>query len=182
MRFALLSPLALSLAACTALHQPPAVRVQEAATELNVNTRFGRMELATESVAPTARDSFIKHRRAWGNDIRVADYDLSSLRVKEGDQEAETLVSVSWYRIDQGDLHQTTIKQSWKSFKGDWKLVDEARKDGDFGLLSEPTGPSVANATAGLPKPAPAQFPTIKLGEKPEGAPATIPPPESTGD
>jgi len=167
------APLALFLAflaGCPGFHQSPGVRLQEAATELNVNTRFGRMEMATESVAPNARDAFMERRRAWGGDIRVADYELAGVRVKETETEAETFVKVAWYRIDQGDLRNTTLKQSWKSFKGDWKLVDEVRKDGDAGLLNEQAAISNAQTSAppGAVKPAAAQFPTIKLGEKPE--------------
>ena len=164
------APLALFLAACPGFHQSPGVRLQEAATELNVNTRFGRMEMATESVAPTARDAFMQRRRAWGNDVRVADYELAGVHVKESETEAETFVQVAWYRIDQGDLHNTTLKQSWRSFKGDWKLVDETRKEGDAGLLNEPgtTPDAHTSAPPMAVRPAAAQFPTIKLGEKPE--------------
>lgn len=173
MRFLLAAlPLAL-LTACPGFHQSPGVRLQEAATELNVNTRFGRMEIATENVAPAARTTFLERRRLWGNDIRVADYELAGARVKENEQEAETFVHVSWYRVDQGDLHQTTLRQSWRSFKGDWKLVEETRKDGDPGLMYEAPAAGEAAATpertnAPPQRPAAAQFPTIKLGEKPE--------------
>lgn len=169
MRILAFAPLALLLVACPGFHQSPGVRLQEAATELNVNTRFGRMEMASENVAPTARERFMDRRRLWGNDVRVADYELAGARVKDGEQEAETFVSVTWYRIDQGDLHQTMLRQSWKSFKGDWKLVDEERKAGDVGLMNEPVAAAdAAKTNAPLPKPAAAQFPTIKLGEKAE--------------
>ena len=163
-------PLALLLTGCPGFHQSPGVRLQEAATELNVNTRFGRMEMATENVAPASREAFMDRRRAWGNDIRVADYELAGVKVKETETEAETFVQVAWYRIDQGDLHNTTLKQSWKSFKGDWKLVDETRKDGDVGLMNEHVAASDAQTSTPptAVKPAAAQFPTIKLGEKPE--------------
>ena len=159
---------------CPIGHQAPPVRAQEAANELNVNTRFGRMEMAAEHVSAPEREKFLARRKAWGGGIRVADYELAGLRMR-GDEDAETLVKIAWYRMDEGDLRTTTLRQTWHVLKGDWKLVDEARADGDIGLLGEPL-PAAKPDTAG---PRRAQFPTIHLGAAPpEGAPATIPPPE----
>lgn len=157
--------------ACSALlgclgHQSAPARAQEAATELNVNSRFGRMELAAERVAPVARDAFMQRRKAWGGDVRVADYEVAAFHMKS-EADAEMLVRVAWYRMDQGDLRTTTLKQKWHDFKGDWRLVDETRAEGALGLLGEPPPPST---------PGPArrtQFPTVRLGSS--DAPAAIP-------
>ncbi|MBX3192844.1 MAG: hypothetical protein KF819_38020 [Labilithrix sp.] len=138
--------------------QSKGARAQEAALELNLNARFGRMELAAERVAPKARDSFFDRRRTWGGNVRIADYELAGLRMT-GDADCETVVKVAWYRANEGDLRLTTVKQSWHDFKGDWKLTEEMRSDGDVGLFGEP-----------LPAPEPGaparrtQFPTIRLG------------------
>lgn len=159
---------ALVLLGCPVGHQSPPARAQEAATELNLNTRFGRMELASEKVAPAARDAFVSRRKAWGAGVRVADYELAGLKMK-GETDAEMLVKVAWYRIDQGDLRTTVLKQSWHDFKGDWKLVDESRAEGDVGLIGEampPADPAKGPARA-------SQFPTIRLGQgAPESAPS----------
>jgi hypothetical protein len=159
-------PLALVLLGCPVSHQSPPARAQEAATELNTNTRFGRMELAAEKVAPKARDVFLERRRAWGAAVRVADYELAGFRMK-GDDDAEMFVKVAWYRIAEGDLHVTTLKQEWHAFKGDWRLVEEKRSDGDVGLLGEPV-PAAPPRTIKN-----AHFPTIRLGESaPDAQPA----------
>ena len=82
---------------------------------------------------------------------------------------AETLVRVSWYRVENGDLKNTLIKQSWKQVKGDWRLVEESRADGDAGLIGDPAPPP---AEGSEPGPAPKKhFPTIRLGST-ENAPA----------
>ena len=144
--------------------QSKPARAQEAALELNMNARFGRMEIAAERVAPKARDAFFDRRKGWGGTIRVADYDLTGLRM-QGEDDAETFVKVAWYRANQPDLRVTTLKQKWHDFKGDWKLTEEQRLDGDVGLLGEatPAAPVPAN---GEPATAPRrqQFPTIYLG------------------
>lgn len=147
------------LCGCPVAHQSSAARAQEAASELNVNARFGRMEMAAEHVAPKAKEQFFERRKTWGGKIRVADYEMAGMRLMKGEEDAEMLVKVAWYRVDEGDLHTTTLRQKWHDFKGDWKLVEETRVDGDVGLLGEhvvqvaaPSGPRHA------------QFPTIRLG------------------
>lgn len=149
------------LLGCPVAHQSPPARAQEAATELNVNTRFGRMELAAERVAPSAREAFLARRRAWGGNVRVADYELAGFAMK-GDADAEMLVKVAWYRLDQGDLRTTTLKQKWHDFKGEWRLVEESRADGDVGLIGEP---ATSSAQGARPPQRNAQFPTIRLGQ-----------------
>ena len=152
-------------------HQSPPARAQEAATELNVNTRFGRMELAAERVAPAAREAFLARRRAWGGNVRVADYEMASFRMK-GEADAETVVKVAWYRIDEGDLHVTMLKQNWHDFRGEWRLVNEQRAEGAIGLIGEPVTAEPARPSS---KKA-AHFPTIRLGEGSEPAAAEVAP------
>jgi hypothetical protein len=179
MRFALAATVGLSMFSalgCGLVGQSKPAMAQEAALELNLNARFGRMEMAVEHVSPKARDQFVERRRAWGGSVRIADYDVTGLRMK-GEDEAETFVKIAWYRANEGDLRVTTLKQKWKSdVKGEWKLTDEARHDGDLGLLGEPPVPVVA-----VPGAAPkrSQFPTVYLGSSggaadgPANAPAT---------
>ena len=135
--------------------------MQEAAQELNVNARFGRMEMAAEHVAPTAKEQFFERRKAWGNRVRVADYEVAGMRLSKGQEDAEMYVKIAWYRVDEGDLHQTTVRQKWHDFKGAWKLTEESRIDGEIGLLGERIQQVVPAAQSG---PRHAQFPTIRLG------------------
>jgi hypothetical protein len=151
---------ALFLLGCPA-HQSSQARMQEAATELNVNARFGRMEMAAEHVAPTAKEQFFERRKAWGNRVRVADYEVAGMRMAKDHEDAEMIVKIAWYRVDEGDLRQTTLRQKWHDFKGSWKLTEETRVDGDIGLLGERVQQVAPAQQAG---PRHAQFPTIRLG------------------
>ncbi len=158
MRFVFAVTLSLVALGCPLGGQSKPARAQEAALELNLNARFGRMELAAERVAPKARDAFFDKRKGWGSAIRVADYDMTGLRM-QGEDDCETVVRVAWYHASENELRTTTLKQKWHDFKGDWKLTEETRIDGDLGLLGEPKAPSA--------EPAPtrrAQFPSITLG------------------
>jgi hypothetical protein len=182
------SALALGSVGCGLVGQSKPAMAQEAALELNLNARFGRMELAAERVSPKARDQFFDRRRAWGGSVRIADYDMTGLKMK-GEDDAETFVKIAWYRANEGDLRVTTLKQKWHSdAKGDWKLTEEQRLDGDLGLLGEPPVPVTAVTEA----PKRSQFPTIYLGgggaDAPAPAtaqapvqPAAPPPPASIG-
>jgi hypothetical protein len=152
---AALAPLAAGLAGCP-MPPSPAARMQEAAIELNTNTRFGRMELAIERVAPAARDEFIAHRKGWGNALQLADYEMVGARMNDEDN-AEVSVKYAWYRPDDNDLHTTIVRQKWKDTKGAWLLVAEARVDGDLGLFGE---------AVAAPPPRPrenVQFPTVRF-------------------
>lgn len=170
-------PLVLSLAllGCPLGHQSPPARAQEAASELNLNARFGRMELAAEHVDPKARNTFFERRRTWGGQIRVADYELSGVRM-QGEEDADVFVRIAWFRVNEGDLRATTLKQKWHDFKGDWRLTDEVRLDGDVGLLGEP----IENVKpSGGPRNV--QFPTLRLGAKAQ-APETNEPSEAPAE
>lgn len=170
----LILPLSAALLGCPIGHQSPPARAQEAANELNLNTRFGRMEMAVEKVAPDARSAFLTRRRAWGSAVRVADYEVAGFQMK-GEADAEMLVKVAWYRIDQGDLRVTTLKQKWHDFKGDWRLVDETRTDGDIGLMGEAPFAPVENGPRRS-----SHFPTIRLngdGNVPANEASPVAPP-----
>lgn len=176
MRLSVISWAALTLLSGCAIVAPmsAASRAQETATELNTNSRFGRMELATEHVDPALREAYLTRHKTWGNVVRVADYEMAGFKMK-GDNDAETLVRVSWYRVENGDLKNTLLKQSWKQVKGDWRLVDESRSEGDAGLIGDampvdPNAPAAAAAAPGSKKAA--QFPTIRLGST-ENAPTS---------
>lgn len=149
----------------------PGARAQEAATALNLDSRFGRIELAVEKVAPTSREMFLSHRQGWGNKVRVVDSELAGIKMPK-DDEAEVFVRVAWQRADEGDLHVTRVRQKWKDMRGDWKLVTEEHLDGEVGLLGE----AVQRAPVERKN---AQFPTIRIGA--QNAPAAPPPVTTTG-
>ncbi|MEI7892591.1 MAG: hypothetical protein WCI05_05845 [Myxococcales bacterium] len=135
----------------------PGAKAQDAVTELNVNARFGRMEIAIEGVAVKERDAFAKRHKAWGGAIRIADVEVAGLRMR-GEQEADVTVRVAWYRVDEHELRNTVVRQRWEA-KGGWRLVGEERTEGDMGLLGDEVKPGPVSA----PKPQ-AQFRTIRIG------------------
>lgn len=116
----------------------PVQRMQDAANDLTTATRFGRMDMALERVSHASRDEFLRKHAGWGSTIRIADCDLSSLRLLDREHAAVTL-TVNWQRIDESELRGTQIAQKWRDHRGRWLLESEERIAGDIGLLGEPT-------------------------------------------
>ena len=97
----LLAALGASTFALAGCPMPPssAARVREAATDLNTNTRFGRMESARDqsAVAPSEREDFVAHRRAWGKSAPgLADYEMVGAHMAKDENDAEVSVRYSW--------------------------------------------------------------------------------------
>ncbi|HWA78587.1 MAG TPA: hypothetical protein VG937_39900 [Polyangiaceae bacterium] len=127
--------LGLALAGCLA---PPGAseRATDAARELNLASRFGRMDVALGLTAQGVRESFLKHRAAWGRDVRVLDVELGSFSMPSGDH-AAVEVDYSWSHNNESQLRMTRVAQDWRDNGGGFKLVRERRIAGDVGLFGE---------------------------------------------
>jgi hypothetical protein len=116
--------------------QVPAREVSDVARDLNIATRFGRMDLAAEHTSEKHRREFLESRASWGLEVRVVDLEVTQLDVPDAET-AEVVVEVSWVRVDENLLRSTRIRQSWQNPGGGWQLSGEERIAGDFGLLGE---------------------------------------------
>lgn len=114
----------------------PAQQINDVARDVNVATRFGRMDVAMEHTSEAHRSEFMRTRADWGKEIRVLDIELSKLELKKLDS-AEVFVDVSWVRMDEGVLRSTRVKQTWLNNGDDWQIDAEERLSGDIGLLGE---------------------------------------------
>ena len=114
----------------------PSQQISEIARDVNVATRFGRMDVAMEHTADAHRAEFMRTRADWGKEIRVLDVELSKLELKTPES-AEVFVDVNWVRMDEGLLRSTRVKQHWQNSGSDWQIDAEERLSGDVGLLGE---------------------------------------------
>jgi hypothetical protein len=117
---------------------PPtqAQRVTESAREMNLATRFGRMDVALGHAAKGAQQSFIERRGEWGKRVRIVDIELAGLSMKD-ELNATIQVDVAWVFVDDDTLRTTRIAQTWRD-DGGWHMVREQRLAGDLGLFGEP--------------------------------------------
>ena len=111
-------------------------RAIDAARELNLAARFGRMDVALGLTAQSVRDSFLEHRATWGRNVRVLDVELGSFSMPNSDH-AAVEVDYSWSRANESQLRTTRVAQDWRDNGGGFKLVRERRIAGDLGLFGE---------------------------------------------
>lgn len=112
------------------------MRVNDAAHDLNVATRFGKMELATSYVDPSVRADFIARRSQWGREIRIIDVDLGSVDIRD-ETHAIVTIEVSWVPLRDDILRTTRITQTWEDKGKGWNLTREVKAAGDQGLFGE---------------------------------------------
>lgn len=112
------------------------VKLQDAAYNFNMATRFGRMDVATELVSPKGLAKFAERHGAWGGAVRVVDVEFRGMQFS-GKDDALVQVAVGWQRADDPNLLTTNVSQRWSYESNNWKLVDEQRASGDVGLLGE---------------------------------------------
>lgn len=120
-------------------------RVTDSARELNLATRFGRMDVALGHAAKGAQQSFLERRTEWGKNIRIVDIELAGLAMKD-EMNATIQVDVAWVRVNDDTLRTTRLAQLWRD-DGGWHLVRETRAAGDLGLFGEPVPPQVIDDT-----------------------------------
>jgi len=114
----------------------PTIRVSDAAHDLNVATRFGKMELAVSHVDTSVRTDFMARRSQWGREIRIIDIDLGSVELRD-ETHAIVTVDVSWVPLRDNMLRSTRVTQTWEDKGHGWKLAREVRGAGDQGLFGE---------------------------------------------
>jgi hypothetical protein len=125
-----------------------AERLRDAVDGVNDSARWSRLDLAVQRVHPAYRTEYMKARHRWGRSIQIADSEVLNMRIAEGDDEAVSVVAVSWYSYDTMTLHQSVIRQEWKRLSGEYALHAEIVVDGDDYLLAPPPEESEDDAEA----------------------------------
>jgi hypothetical protein len=116
-------------------------RVQEAAYELNMGTRFSRTDVAMEKVLRSERVKFTERHKLWHTEIKIVDIELAGVTFRD-DGDATLFLAVSWHRANEPDMRSTVVSQKWHDKQGTWMLAAEERAQGDFGLFGDFAPPS----------------------------------------
>jgi hypothetical protein len=114
----------------------PGQRLNDAARELNVGTRFGKMDFVVVHVDANAQSDFMQCRVQWGKEVRLVDVELVGIQLLDPTH-ATTTVDVSWVPLRDEILRATRITQNWEDAGRGWKLVGEHKSSGDPGLFGE---------------------------------------------
>ena len=133
---ALLRGAAVALVMNACLVPPPPERAATTARELNLASRFGRIDVAGNLTAEKERADFLSRRASWGRDVRIVDVELAGLEMRGADR-AEVQVDYAWMRIDENVVRTTRVAQDFRDAGRGFQLVAERCVAGDRGLFGE---------------------------------------------
>ncbi len=134
----LLAKLAIAAALLSVGCMPPtpAQKATEAARELNMAARWGRMNEAIGRTAPKEQAEFAKRHADWHTNVRIVETELAGLDMKDATT-ATVQVDVSWMFSDDPTLRVTRLSQDWSDAEGKWVMLSEEKLSGDPGLFGE---------------------------------------------
>jgi hypothetical protein len=121
-------------------------KVGDAVQNLNNQARWGRISDAALLVQPDYRQTFLNQHERWGTDIQLADTEVMNIQLASDAKNASAFVTYSWYAMTDMTLHETTLRQLWKSHNNTFALASESVVRGDPSLLK--AGPAAATSTA----------------------------------
>lgn len=115
----------------------PQARFSDAAHTLNDAARWGRVDIASQYVAPEYLERFRSRRTGWGREVSIADADLTAMQLASDHDSAVTEVSLSWYDAHGVSLRNSVILQKWEARRGTFKLIDESIQSGDPRIFAD---------------------------------------------
>jgi len=127
-----------ALAGCMFQNLSPTQALSDQVYHLNDESRWDRLDLAVQRVAPRYRQSFMESRRDWGRNIAIADTEVSALVVAEDLASATSSVEISWYDQRSMELRSTVLRQRWIRTDSGFLLEEETVIGGDETLLVLP--------------------------------------------
>lgn len=152
--------LCLALAACGGSTQN-SLRARDSIREFNTQTRFGRIELAAQNVAPEYQAEYAEHRRQWNSLYHVTDVSLTEMHElpikKDEPARIRARAQFAWYRGDVGEVDGTAVEQTWTS-RGNAYFLTEEHVVGGNPALFDPTPRQILRPPAESK-----QFPTLPL-------------------
>ena len=105
----------------------------------NDDFRWGRWEIVGQSLLPEENALFQERKNLVGDDLVIADYEVTGVRFLEGSRGATVDVTLEWYKKSDPTVRQSTLQQRWEQGAGRWMMVKQRRVRGArFPLVPEP--------------------------------------------
>lgn len=139
----------LFLPACLFSNLSTAEKFREMVDGVNEEARWSRLDLAIQRVHPEYRAEWRVARSDWGQDIQIADSEVTSLQIQDDDETAKSTVVVRWYRYDTMTLRTSTVEQSWERLGGHFALAEEEIVQGDEEIFFIPEEAEEAATSGG---------------------------------
>lgn len=147
-RAPLVAVAALALACLSPTQRREESLVREART-FNDDLRWGRYEQLSTSLPREEAELFLARVGAVGDELVLADYEVTSVSFDPGSDKATVLVKLDWYSKRAMSLRSTVLDQRWEHQAGKWRMTKQRRLRGDrFPLVTEPAPKPKAAASA----------------------------------
>jgi hypothetical protein len=125
------------------------------AREFNDGVRWRRNQDVVAHLTAEEGERFVARARAVGEDVEVADQEVSSIRFLEGGQSAVVTVDLTWINTRRALVHKTVVAQQWRLQDGRWVCAEQRRVHGErFPLVPEPAAAATPDAAKDAPPPA----------------------------
>ncbi len=105
-------------------------KVTLAAREYNEDVRWGRFDQAASKIIKEERNRFIEKRSNFGDDLEIADYEITGIEVDKKKQTATARVEYQWMLKNRQLLEKTVTRQEWEKRGFEWVIVKEVRVKG----------------------------------------------------
>jgi hypothetical protein len=135
-----------ALAAAGAGCMPPSQRRADSLTrtarEFNDGLRWGRDQEVFPCLSPADMRSLQARRADLGDNLVIADEEVTSLDVAPGAEKAVVVAEFTWYDQRRNVVKKTVVEQKWEWVDGHWMVTAQHRRHGErFPLLPEPPPP-----------------------------------------
>jgi len=112
------------------------------ARAFNDDLRWARYEQVNLSLPPDDAALLQSRAAALGEDMTIADYEVTSINFASGSEAATVNVRFDWYSKRFNIVKTSWIEQRWEMREGRWQVVKQRRLRGErFPLIPEPVAP-----------------------------------------
>jgi len=132
----------LLLGACLTATQRREDDLMRIAREWNDDFRWGRYDIASQAMPVDERRLFLARQQLVGDDLVMADFEVTAINFLKGSEGATVNVKIEWYRKSSPTVRAASLQQRWEVKEGHWMMVKQRRVSGDrFPLVPEPVAP-----------------------------------------
>ena len=103
----------------------PKVRLDMAVHKYSDALRWKRASVVASFLSDEAGVKYLEKHSAFGDDYRILDFEVQSMRPVEGGKKAISIIRFSWLRLPANVVEKTVLEQHWLDVSGQWKIVKQ---------------------------------------------------------
>lgn len=116
--------------------------LRNAVDEFHDGFRWGAMGSMLPHLPPDAREDFHTVYEAAMQDVQLADYEVTRVRMADDKDSAQVWIRVSWFSQREMVVHDATIRERWIWNRPDWLRAEAVVERGEMpGIPAEADAP-----------------------------------------